>query len=157
MIQVYREMERVVKIKIVCYSDYQDAIICIRHEVFVIGQDVPEDLEIDGKDPECTHVLVWDDKQTPIATARMTEDGKIGRMAVLEKFRGQGIGGKMLDLLLDEAIRSGQKRVYLNSQCHATAFYGKAGFVNEGEIFMEAGIPHVRMVKVLPVGIPGES
>lgn len=134
------------RIEIVKYADYQDEIVRIRHDVFVIGQNVPSDLEIDGKDPQCLQVLVWDDQNHPVATGRMQSDGKIGRMAVLESRRGQGIGSLMLDTFVDHARSNAYKQVYLNSQTHATPFYEKAGFVSEGKIFYEAGIPHVRMV-----------
>jgi len=133
------------RFEIVGYTDYKDEIIQIRHDVFVIGQHVPPDLEIDGKDPDCVQVLVWDDKDHPIATGRMQSDGKIGRMAVLESHRGQGIGRQMLDVFIDYARSNAYKQVYLNSQMQAVPFYEKAGFESEGEIFYEARIPHVRM------------
>lgn len=134
------------RVEMVKYSDYQDEIVRIRHEVFVVGQNVPPDLEIDGRDPDCAQVLVWDDQNRPIATGRMQADGKIGRMAVLEPYRGQGIGRRMLDVLIDHARVNQYERVYLNSQMQATSFYEKAGFESRSEIFYEADIPHVRMV-----------
>jgi predicted GNAT family N-acyltransferase len=33
----------------------------------------------------------------------------------------------------------------LSAQIHAAAFYADAGFVAEGEQYLEAGIPHVAM------------
>jgi predicted GNAT family N-acyltransferase len=134
------------RVEIVNYSDYQDEIIRIRHEVFVVGQHVPPDLEIDGRDPDCVQVLVRDDQDRPIATGRMQVDGKIGRMAVLEPHRGHGIGRTMLHALIDYARSRHYEQVYLNSQMQAVPFYEKAGFTSKGEIFYEAGIPHVRMV-----------
>ncbi|NQT27819.1 GNAT family N-acetyltransferase [candidate division KSB1 bacterium] len=134
------------RIEIVKYSDYQDEIIRIRHDVFVIGQNVPPDLEIDGKDSECVQVLVWDDQDRPIATGRMQMDGKIGRMAVLQPNRGQGIGRRMLDVFIEHARSNNYEKVYLNSQMQATPFYEKAGFQSKGKIFYEAGIPHVKMM-----------
>ena len=134
------------RIEIVKYANFQDEIIRIRHEVFVIGQNVPRDIEIDGKDPDCVQVLVWDDKDHPIATGRMQDDGKIGRMAVLESYRRQGIGRQMLDVFIKHARSNNYEKVYLNSQMQATPFYEQAGFESRGEIFFEAGIPHVRMV-----------
>ena len=37
----------------------------------------------------------------------------------------------------------------LNAQTHAQGFYERCGFVLDGEEFMEAGIPHVRMIQEL--------
>lgn len=134
------------RIELVSYAGHKDEIMRIRHAVFVVGQHVPPELEMDGRDPDCVHVLVRDDAQGPVATGRMEPDGKIGRMAVLKSFRGQGIGRKMLDALIDHAGSRHLKRVYLNSQTHAVQFYKKAGFQSEGDLFYEADIPHIRMV-----------
>ena len=48
----------------------------IRRVVFVLGQDVPEELEVDGLDPTCTHFLAAVDGE-PAGTARLriTDNG----------------------------------------------------------------------------------
>jgi predicted GNAT family N-acyltransferase len=52
---------------------------------------------------------------------------------------------------MEEAIRvagaEGARALILNAQVTAAAFYRKLGFVEEGPIFDEAGIPHTRMVR----------
>nr|NIR61581.1 GNAT family N-acetyltransferase [Gammaproteobacteria bacterium] len=42
--------------------------------------------------------------------------------------------------------------VFLNAQTSAVPFYQARGFMAEGEVFMEAGIPHRRMRRRLPPG-----
>jgi predicted GNAT family N-acyltransferase len=66
-------------------------------------------------------------------------------MAVKKFARGAGIGGAILEALMQEAKKRGDRSVILNAQIHAESFYERFRFVREGEEFMEAGIPHVRM------------
>ena len=107
----------------------------VREVVFVQGQQVPVELERDALDPLCFHVLALDGDGTPVGTARLTPERRIGRMAVLEAFRGRGIGEAMLAALLDEARRRGWAEVSLHAQVHALPFYARAGFVPAGPVF----------------------
>jgi predicted GNAT family N-acyltransferase len=117
----------------------------VRVDVFVIEQHVPLEMEWDEMDTVCLHALVLDEEGTAVATGRLLPDGHIGRMAVRKALRGGGIGSMVLQALMDEAKRRGDRCVLLNAQSHAAPFYARHGFVREGEEFVEAGIPHVRM------------
>lgn len=79
----------------------------------------------------------------------MQQNGTIGRMAVLKDWRGRGVGRALLQTLLDLAVRQGLPRVTLSAQTHALGFYERAGFHVVGEPFMDAGIPHRKMVRDL--------
>ncbi len=125
------------------------AIQSIRRTVFIEEQGVPEELEIDGMDPVCYHVLIFAPMDRPIGTARLARDGKIGRMAVLKSWRGEGAGSLMLQSLLAHAAEMGLESVYLHAQASAVPFYEKHGFEVEGKYFEEAGIRHVRMTRLL--------
>ena len=126
-----------------------DAICLVRRRVFIEEQQVPEELEWDGLDESCTHALVTDDNEKPVATARMTPGGHIGRMAVLPEWRQQGAGSAMLKLLVDQAQASGLTEVMLNAQSYATGFYAGHGFEISGKEFMDANIPHRKMILTL--------
>lgn len=117
----------------------------IRTRVFVDEQSVPVDIERDGRDAECTHVLARDIDGNPVGAGRLMPDGRIGRMAVLPEWRGSGVGGAMLAELMAEAKRRGMPEVYLHSQSHAKAFYERHGFAVEGDEYFEAGIAHIGM------------
>lgn len=117
----------------------------VRYEVFVLEQNVPIELEWDEMDAQCLHAVVHDEAGRAIATARLLPDGHIGRMAVRKTARGQGIGGIMLEALMHEAKKRGDRTALLNAQTHAEPFYRRFGFVRDGEEFMEAGIAHIRM------------
>lgn len=117
----------------------------IRHEVFVLEQAVPIELEWDEMDVTSVHALAWADDGQALGTGRLLPDGHIGRMAVKREWRGRGIGGAILQGLMKEARNRGDTEVVLNAQVQAEAFYARFGFVREGEVFMDAGIPHILM------------
>jgi predicted GNAT family N-acyltransferase len=120
----------------------------IRHAVFTQEQAIDKDLDFDGQDSQAVHVLVRKENRF-VAAGRMLDDGHIGRLAVLREHRGQGLGAQAVEALVQEARRLGMTRVYLGSQKHAVGFYEKLGFSERGEPFMEAGIEHVEMEKVI--------
>ncbi|HEY9202594.1 MAG TPA: GNAT family N-acetyltransferase [Gammaproteobacteria bacterium] len=117
----------------------------IRRTVFIEEQKVPENLEWDESDAKCTHVLVTDNNNKPLATARITNDGHIGRMAVLKAHRKRGIGSGMLKQLIDHARELELRRVTLNAQISAMPFYASHGFIAISDEFVDAGIPHKTM------------
>jgi predicted GNAT family N-acyltransferase len=136
-------------IRLVGWSDAQGQLAAVRRAVFIEEQGVAETLEWDGLDAESVHALAQDPTGAPVGTARLLPDGRIGRMAVLPLWRGKGVGSALLATLLAEAQRRGLSLVRLHAQVHAAPFYERFGFVREGEVFMEAGIPHVGMVRSL--------
>jgi predicted GNAT family N-acyltransferase len=138
----------------VTLADWRDAaarerLVRVRTEVFVREQAVPPELELDGRDDVCAHVLARDAAGAPIGSGRLLPDGQVGRMAVLRAWRGTGVGAALLAALLDEARRRGLREVHLHAQSHARGFYERHGFRVEGEEYLEAGIPHVGMRAVL--------
>jgi len=134
--------------KICDYKDNEKDICKIRFEVFVDEQNVPEDLEIDGLDDEAKHVLAYIDGK-PIGTGRILSDGHIGRVAVLKKYRGLGIGNSIMKVLIKWAQQNKFEKLWLSSQWHAHSFYLGLGFVCEGDIYEEAGIDHIKMFRML--------
>lgn len=121
----------------------------VRMAVFVVEQGVPEEIERDGFDALSRHAIARDGTGAVLATGRLLPDGHIGRMAVLAPMRGTGIGGAVLEALVAEAARRGLAEAALNAQLHALAFYRRHGFVEHGDVFMEAGIAHRAMRRIL--------
>jgi len=139
------------KIKIVVgdwVSCRHDAM-AIRHEVFVVEQHVPPELEMDDHDPHCMHAVAYDERGRALGTGRLLPDAHIGRMAVRAGCRGAGIGSMLLAALVEEARRRHYMEVVLSAQLHAQDFYARHGFVPEGSIYMDAGIEHVTMRRAL--------
>ena len=121
----------------------------VRYEVFVLEQQVPLEMEWDEMDALCIHIVAYDEEGQAVGTGRLLPDGHIGRMAVRQPARSAGIGARMLEALVEAARNRGDKEVMLNAQTQAEAFYQRYGFMREGEVFMEAGIPHIHMRRAL--------
>lgn len=136
-------------VRLADFSDDDDAaaILGVRREVFIDEQQVPESLEIDGLDGECVHALAFDVEARPIGTARLMPHGRIGRVAVLAPWRKRGVGAKVMRVLLAEADRRGFEEIELHAQSWTIGFYESLGFEIAGEEFLEAEIPHRRMVR----------
>lgn len=125
----------------------------IRHEVFVVEQNVPEAEEWDDLDADAIHLIARDDQGAAIGTARLLvlgDTGKIGRVAVRRAARGTGIGAALI-LASMQALRQipGVTRAKLGAQCHAIGFYEKLGFVVYGPEYLDGGIPHRDMMRDL--------
>lgn len=128
------------------WTQHQHEIRFIRTQVFIFEQRVPEALEWDGMDDTAIHVLAFTADQIPAGTARLLSSGQIGRMAVLKHYRNRGTGTAMLIRLLQIAARENITPLFLNAQLHAIRFYEKHGFIADGGVFDDAGIPHRRMI-----------
>ena len=120
----------------------------LRRTVFIEEQNVPEADEMDDLDADAIHLLATDDADRPVATARLLvrdEIGKIGRVCVLADQRGTGMGAALMRAAIDALAARGVRQVRLGSQTHAMGFYEKLGFVAEGPVYDDAGIPHRHM------------
>ena len=120
----------------------------LRRTVFIEEQNVPEADEMDDLDTDAIHLLATDDADRPVATARLLvrdDIGKIGRVCVLADQRGTGLGAALMRAAIDALAARGVRQVRLGSQTHAMGFYEKLGFVAEGPVYDDAGIPHRHM------------
>jgi formyltetrahydrofolate-dependent phosphoribosylglycinamide formyltransferase len=119
----------------------------IRKEVFCDEQAVPAELELDEYDAEAWHFLLFVDG-VPAAAARLLNKAgaaKIGRVAVLKRYRGQGLGKRIMELSIHAARELRLAPIILDAQVPVIPFYERLGFVAEGDVFDDAGIPHRRM------------
>lgn len=130
----------------------EDAFV-VRREVFIREQDVTEDEEMDGRDEDAVHFVAYDGAGEPVGTARLREpeDGvaKPERVAVLDSYRGRGIGRRLMDTIETEARERGCSRAVLHAQTAVEEFYEDLGYRTVSDEFEEAGIPHVEMAKDL--------
>ena len=138
-----------VRVEITDWARAEAQVMPVRMAVFVVEQGVPEDIERDAFDAVSRHAIARDEAGAVVATGRLLPDGHIGRMAVAASLRGKGVGGAVLEALVAEAARAGLAEVALNAQVHALAFYRRHGFVEYGDVFLEAGIPHRAMRRTL--------
>jgi predicted GNAT family N-acyltransferase len=136
-----------VNIKVTSFEASEGSIRAIRDAVFGEEQHVAPELDWDGMDSSCIHVVATSASGRAIGTGRIQPDGKIGRLAVLKDWRGRGAGKEMLEALVETARRRGLAEVHLHAQVHAVAFYEKLGFEKVGPEFIEASINHINMVR----------
>lgn len=124
-----------------------------RFEIFVTEQEcIYQDL--DDRDQDAIHVFCYNEKGRVAACLRVfwkDEAGgiaQIGRVVTLE--HGKGIGGQLLHHGVNVAVNDFKaKKIYLEAQEYAIGYYAKEGFTVVSEPFMEDGIPHVKMEKVI--------
>jgi predicted GNAT family N-acyltransferase len=132
-------------------AQYQQAL-AIRTEVFIVEQQVPEELEVDEYEQVATHVVAYNEENQPVATGRILPYGdgvgKMQRIAVLPIARTGGYGRVIMNKLEEIGRELGYTEFVLEAQVHAEGFYKKLGYATVSpEPFLEAGIWHVKMVK----------
>jgi predicted GNAT family N-acyltransferase len=121
----------------------------LRCEVFVVEQGVPREIELDEHDATATHLAAIHDN-TVVGTLRLLEhqgEAKIGRVAVRAALRGGGIGRRLMERGAAMAAERGFAEIVLHAQASVAGFYRQLGYVEEGDVFDEAGIPHITMRK----------
>ena len=113
-------------------------------EVFVSEQGVPLELEIDEMDEAAIHFVLLLEGEVAATLRLLPQDNcvKIGRVAVRREYRKRGLGTRLMKLAIAHAVRGGFHGAILDAQVDSIPFYEKLGFSAEGEIFMDAGIPH---------------
>ena len=121
-----------------------------RFAVFYIEQNIRYQ-DFDGIDYNAIH-LALHQKGHVLAYARLfkgKERGQwiLGRMLTTE--RGKGHGRYILLQAISEAERQGAKTLVLHAQIQVVPFYKKFGFETLEKPFIEAGIPHITMIKTL--------
>ena len=120
--------------------------------MFVAEQHVPPEEELDAEDADATHAIALHHGST-IGTGRLLSRDSaiavIGRMAVDQQWRRQGVGGLILEFLEDEARAQGLRRSVLHAQEYVKDFYAAHGYIEYGEPFIEVNIPHIGMSKEL--------
>jgi predicted GNAT family N-acyltransferase len=125
----------------------------VRTRVFVEEQGCDPELEWDQHEFVSRHIVGYLEG-SPMAAARwrtvMFEGrlvAKLERFAVLEPYRGMGLGRRLVEFAMSDARAAGFDTFVLHAQQHLEGFYRSFGFETLGEVFEEAGILHVKMVR----------
>jgi len=131
-------------------QEITENVIKIRTEVFIKEQSFQN--EFDDIDDRAAHVLVMDES-IPAATCRIFQDENgdyiLGRLAVIKKYRGIGLGAIILEETERYVRKQGGSLIKLHAQCRVTEFYKKSGYVEFGNIENDEGVPHIWMKKLL--------
>ena len=149
----FEQGEPVTHLRLGTWAELQALASPLRTQVFVQEQGVPQEMEWDEMDADCLHGVLCNRLGLPVATGRLlpSQEGvaKIGRMAVMRQMRGQAFGAQVLQGLMKAARERGDQQVRLHAQCSAEKFYARQGFQSQGEVYQEAGMDHIDMVKAL--------
>ncbi|WP_441246571.1 GNAT family N-acetyltransferase [Kitasatospora sp. McL0602] len=132
----------------------------VRREVFIVEQEIPEELEWDELDATSEHLLAVAADGSPLGTARLIHgpqalgltggvEGRVllGRLAVVKAARGTGLGAELVRAVETAAQARGAVECELHAQTQALGFYERLGYVAEGPVYDDAGIPHRTMVR----------
>jgi len=123
----------------------------LRVNIFVVEQDCPYP-EIDGKDPECYHVMGKSQDDSMIAVARIAPAGiiydeiSIGRVVTRKSFRRKGLGVALMQhsiLFCKENLEG--KSIKIAAQKYLEKFYSDLGFKTISDVYLWDGIEHVDM------------
>ncbi len=74
---------------------------------------------------------------------------KLRQMAVAEQHQKKGIGKKIIAFAEEEAKKAGFSSITLHARKYATGFYKICGYRISGDEFIEVGILHLKMVKLI--------
>jgi predicted GNAT family N-acyltransferase len=123
----------------------------LRERVFCGEQGVSREADLDGRDPEATHIVAVERGQV-LGTCRLLFRGdvaRLGRLAVERDARGRGVAGAILAEATRVARTARAGRISLHAQTYARDLYVRDGYELAGEPFEEEGIEHVAMEKRL--------
>ncbi len=130
-----------------------DAGYALRRDVFETEQNIPRPLDRDPYDYSADHVVAFDESGRCVGTGRIVRmdarTAQVGRMAVAKDVRKKGIGALVLEALERMAAMRGLSDLLVASQLPAEPFYEGRGFVRQGEVFLDQGVPHVMMKKTI--------
>lgn len=138
-------------IKIVESKEEREQAYHVRAAVFVEEQHVPPEEELDQYDAEAIHFIGYvGDKPVAASRLRYAESyGKLERICVVASERGKSYGKMVMQQMEAEIRNNGFSKAKLNAQTHAKAFYERIGYKTISGEFIDAGIPHVTMIKEL--------
>ncbi|MDR2700667.1 MAG: GNAT family N-acetyltransferase [Nitrososphaerota archaeon] len=133
------------------FHDLTDEIAQLRREVFIIEQGISEIDEFEGGEDTFVHICVFECTEL-VGYIRVRIDGKqlrIGRAAIVKNKRRQGLGSNIMREAENYGRSLGCILACLNAQVQAKKFYEYLGYSAREPVFIEAGIPHIKMEKTL--------
>lgn len=126
-------------------------VVDIRHRVFRQEQNVPYEIDevLDEELEAKTYLICHHEKAIGTIRYRQTDEGiKVERFAILKEYRGKGYGLEAFKFFTDMlGAKYNPCKIYFHGQLYIKELYEKAGFKEEGDIFLEAGIKHIQMFK----------
>lgn len=115
----------------------------------MIEQHFSESILCDELDPDSFHIIVLNPVNTVVASGRLSQQGRIGRIAVLLPYRGAGIGSKILSDLVQIGKSNKLQDISLSAELDNRHFYDSKNFAANGPVYMKHGVPHQILTRKL--------
>jgi putative N-acetyltransferase (TIGR04045 family) len=134
----------------------------IRHEVFVLEQEVFAASDLDAHDASdaTIKVLAWTASQ-PAGAVRLyplePEIWQGDRLAVLPDFRAWNLGGPLVRFAVETAALLGGVEMVAHVQTANVRFFERLGWYRRGESEIYVGLPHQLMSIDLRVRVGAQS
>lgn len=109
-------------------------------------------LDTIGEESQIHFGCFSDDQLKGCIVAKSTENEarvKLRQMAVIKPFQGKGVGKRLVldfEVLLKE---NGVKEIELSARETAILFYEKLAYEVVGNLYLEQGIEHIKMQKII--------
>lgn len=142
-----------------CFTDLTPrelyAFLRLRHEVFALEQDCLY-LDLDGLDQQAAHLMCWKGDVLlgylrSLPPGLSYAESALGRIVTAPAGRGLGLGRELVKRGIAYNLRQWPKSgIRINAQAYLEDFYTSLGFVAEGSLYDEDGIPHQQMLYVRP-------
>jgi ElaA protein len=123
----------------------------LRQQVFVVEQGINY-VDADGLDQRAVHMLCREDGEL-LAYQRCLEPGAyysesaMGRITVSAPARGRGLGRELVRRGIEHNLRRWpQQDIRINAQAYLEGFYHALGFMTQGDVFEDKGVPHIQML-----------
>jgi predicted GNAT family N-acyltransferase len=139
------------EVKVVTNEKQLEKVFEIWHKVFVDEQNVSTEVVLDGLEDQSTHFLLYKEGiEIGAGRLRVTEGvGKIERICILSSYRKGGSGKCLIQGIENFAREKSIDKLKLHAQIQAVSFYERLGYATVSDVFTEANILHVVMVKTL--------
>lgn len=124
----------------------------LRSDVFVVEQ-ICVYPDPDEEDRSALHLVVEEDGKICGYLRILNKDAwHLGRILVPESFRGKGLGNQLVEVAVDHCRKEdASKAIQMSTQVYLTDFYARHGFEAQGSMYLEDGIPHLKMVYQEPL------
>jgi ElaA protein len=122
----------------------------LRSEVFVVEQNCVF-LDMDDKDEASYHVLGFYNNQLVAYTRLVPKDviydvASIGRVVTHSSVRKLGFGKRLMEYSISEVRQKlNAKEILIGAQLYLHQFYSSLGFIQEGDMYLEDNIEHIKM------------
>ena len=126
------------------------AIMQLRMEVFSVEQNCVYQ-DADDKDQASYHLAGWDDNMLAaycrILPAGLSYDSpSIGRVVSSPAYRKTGCGRQLMLLAIAKTLEQfNHPLITISAQLYLEKFYSALGFKQISDIYLEDGIPHIKM------------